>query len=202
MTQKQSYYLKGVNLGGCSCDWGCPCNFEVAPSRGYCDGEYVWTVDQGHYGDTSLDGVRFAMFFHSPAAIHLGDLTSAAVVDQSASPQQRQALEAMFRNAPPFNVFLDLSSSFLGISYAPIEVHRDGIHSRVNIPGIYDLELTPMTNPVTGEDELATLLKPTGFTANESELCSTSVHRLTLPGLSYEHPGCYGEFAPYEYKEG
>jgi hypothetical protein len=79
-------------------------------------------------------------------------------------------------------------------------VHLDGIHSRVTIPGIYDLGLAPMTNPVTGEIELATLLKPTGFTSQQSELCTTSVHRFSTQGLSYEHPGRYGEFAPFEYK--
>ena len=200
MVEKQSYHLKGANLGGCSCDWGCPCNFEVAPSRGFCDGEYVWYVEQGRYGDTSLDGLSFGIFLHSPAAIHLGNLTAAAVVDERASEQQRQAIEAMVTNAPPFNVFMDLTSNFLGFRYAPIEVHLDGINSKVTIPGIYDLQLAPMTNPVTGEVELATLMKPTGFTSQQSELCATSMHRFSVPGLSYEYPGRHGEFAPYEYK--
>lgn len=73
MVEKISYHLKGATLGGCSCDWGCPCNFEVPPSRGFCEGEYVWCVEQGHYGDARLDGLCFGMFVHSPAAIHLGD---------------------------------------------------------------------------------------------------------------------------------
>lgn len=200
MVEKKSYYLKGFNLGGCSCDWGCPCNFEVAPSLSFCEGEYIWCVEQGHYGDTSLDGVRFGMFLHSPAAIHLGNLTTAAIVDHQASEQQRKAIEDMISSAPPFNVFRDLTSNFLGFRYAPIEVHLDGIHSRVTIPGIFDLELTPMTNPVTGEVELATLMKPTGFTSQQSELCTTAVHQFNTLGLSYEHTGRYGEFAPFEYK--
>lgn len=202
MVEQRSYYLKGVNLGGCSCDWGCPCNFEVAPSQGFCEGEYVWCVEEGHYGDTSLEGVRFGLFFHSPAAIHLGNLTTTGVIDQRAGEQQRQAVESMITSVPPFSVFMDLTSNFLGIRYAPIEVRLDGIHSKVTIPEMYDLELTPMTNPVTGEIELATLTKPTGFTANQSELCTTAMHRFRAQGLSYEHPGRYGEFAPFEYKGG
>jgi hypothetical protein len=200
MVEKKSYYLKGVNLGGCSCDWGCPCNFEVAPSRGFCEGEYIWCVEQGHYGDTLLDGLHFGMFFHSPTAIHLGNLTTVGIIDEGASEQQRKAIEDMVANAVPFSVFMDLTSNFLGFLYTPIEVHLDGIHSRVTIPGIYDLGLAPITNPVTGEIELATLLKPTGFTSQRSELCTTSVHRFSTQGLSYEHSGRYGEFAPFEYK--
>jgi hypothetical protein len=140
------------------------------------------------------------MFVHSPAAIHLGNLTTVVIVDERADERQRQAIEAMINNAPPFSVFFSLTSNFLGFRYAPFEVHLDGIRSRITIPRIYELELTPMTNPVTGEIELATLLKPTGFTSQQSELCTTTVERFSTEGLSYDHSGRYGEFAPFEYR--
>src|SRR2546428_208849 len=58
---------------------------------------------------------------------------------------------------------------------------------------------TPMTNPVTGADELATLYKPTGFTSKTHELCATRTYRVTLDRLAYDHSGKYGEFSPFEY---
>ena len=201
MANEIAYELKGFILGGCNCDWGCPCNFEVAPTMGFCEGEYIWRVEQGHYGDARLDGLCFGMFFHSPAAIHLGDLTTVVIVDERANVQQREAVGTMITNASPMSVFFALTSNFLGFTYAPFEVHLDGIHSRVIIPGVYELGLTPMSNPVTGQEELATLLKPTGFTSQRSELCTTTVERFTTQGLSYDHSGRYGEFAPFEYKD-
>ena len=147
-----------------------------------------------------LDGLSFGMFFHFPAAIHLGGGTAVVIVDVRADARQRGALEAMVKDASPFGIFLSLTSNFLGFHYAPFEVHLDGIRSRVAIPGTFDLALTPMTNPVTGEVELATLLKPTGFTSQQQELCTTTVDRLTTDGLSYDHGGRYAEFAPFEYK--
>ena len=40
-TQQQvKYHLSGDLLGACSCDWGCPCNFEAAPTQG-------WRADPG-----------------------------------------------------------------------------------------------------------------------------------------------------------
>ena len=199
MAELSNYSLKGAVVGGCNCDWGCPCNFEVPPSHGFCEGEYVWCVEKGQVGDVSLDGLNFGMFFHSPAAIHLGNLTAFTVIDERATPQQREAIQALIAGTPPFKVFLDLSTSDLGITFAPFEVGLDGIRSKVTIPGIFDLELTPMINPVTGEVELATLNKPTGFTSQSAELCATSVERLTTEGLSYDHGGNYGEYAPFEY---
>jgi hypothetical protein len=199
MADKVSYRLKGAVLGGCNCDWGCLCNFEVAPSYGVCEGEYIWCIEQGHYADTKLDGLNFGMFLHSPAAIYLGNLTMAAVVDERASAPQRAAMEKIISGVAPFEVFFSLTSTFLGIRYAAFEVHLEGIHSRVNIPEVFELGLTLMTNPVTGAPELATLTKPTGFTSEVSELCTTVVERLAVEGLPSDHSGKYGEYAPFEY---
>ena len=96
-------------------------------------------------------------------------------------------------------IFFSLSPNFLSFRYAPFEIQLDGIQSRVSIANIAEIQLTPMKNPVTGEDELATLLKPTGFTAKESELCSAQTNRLTAAGISYDHGGQYGEISPFEY---
>ncbi|MEE9286020.1 MAG: DUF1326 domain-containing protein [Dehalococcoidia bacterium] len=198
-----SYNLSGDLLGGCSCDWGCPCNFEAAPTQGWCEGGYVWHVREGFYGAARLDGLNFAWFTHSPGPLHLGNATSIYFVDQRADAHQRQALEEMLTRDPdviPFSVFSSLTSNLLGVRSVPFEVAVDGVHSRVKVPGTLDLGLEPMKNPVTGEDEPATLLKPKGFTSQSQELCSTSTLRLTTAELSYDHGGKYGEFCTFEYK--
>ena len=100
----------------------------------------------------------------------------------------------------PFGIFRSLVSTVVGCQYVPFHVDLQGIHSQATIPGILDLQLAPMTNPVTGEDELATLLKPTGFTSQKQELCASAVFRLTNEGLSYDHSGQYAEVSPFEYK--
>tara|TARA_B100000315_G_scaffold169291_1_gene157860 strand:- start:726 stop:1112 length:387 start_codon:yes stop_codon:yes gene_type:complete len=126
-------------------------------------------------------------------------MTMAAVVDERASTPQRAAIEKIFSSVAPFEVFYSLTSTFLGIRFAAFEVQLDGIHSRVKIPEVLELGLTPMTNPVTGKPELATLTKPAGFTSQVSELCATAVERSAMEGLSYDHSGKYGEYASFDY---
>ncbi|MBI3327564.1 MAG: DUF1326 domain-containing protein [Nitrospinae bacterium] len=200
MAEQASYYLKGVFLGGCSCDWGCPCNFEAPPTKGFCEGGGIWHIEQGRYGGVQLDGLRVGGFAHSPAALHLGNVTLLVLIDERADARQRAAIEAMFPVTPPFSIFYSLTSTFLGFHYVSLEVQLDGIRSRVTIPGTLELALAPMINPVTGEEEPATLLKPKGFTSQQQELCATAVLRFSTEGLSYDHSGKYGEFSPFEYK--
>jgi len=199
VAQDKKYLLKGEMLSGCNCDWGCPCNFEVPPSYGNCEGVYMWHVVSGHYDGVSLDGTTFGQFGLYPEAIHLGNGTVFDVIDERLSAEQRQAVETILTEVEPFSVFHDLATTFLGFQYKPMELHLDGIRSGLKIPGILDLKLDAMKNPVTGEDELATLTKPTGFTANVSELCNAATFTFEVGGKSYDHSGRYGEFCPFEY---
>jgi hypothetical protein len=199
MADQQPYYLKGHLLGACSCDWGCPCSFEARPTQGFCEGNYVWHIEEGHYQGTPMAGSTFGLFIRFPAAPHEGNGTGVVLVDETVPEPRRPVLESMLQSMPPFSIFWGLLSTFLGFRYVPLALHLDGIHSRLTIPTMVDLQLTPMTNPVTGADELATLYKPTGFTSKTHELCATRTYRVTLDGLAYDHSGKYGEFSPFEY---
>jgi hypothetical protein len=202
MAETISYHLKGILLGACNCDWGCPCNFESPPTHTYCEGSCLWHVQEGVYGQVPLNELNFSWCAHSPGPLHLGNVTSVYFIDERANTQQRQTLEEMLTGNPeimPFGIFKHLTSTFLGVHYVPFAVELNGTHSRVTIPGVLDYQLTPMKNPVTGEEEPATLLKPKGFTSTQQDLCSTAALRLTSQGLSFDHSGKYGEFSLFEY---
>lgn len=201
MTQSENYHLKGRLLGACNCAWGCACSFEEPPSFGTCEGVYLWQVDSGHYDGVELDGLVISEVSKFPEAIHLGNGTSVYLVDERATEDQRQAIESMVRKEAPFSVFIDLTTQFMGFRYVRFQAMIDGINSRATIPGKLDMHLAPMKNPVTGEDELATLNKPTGFTSQIQELCTTSAFKFDGEDLSVDFPGKYAEFCPFEYSK-
>jgi hypothetical protein len=49
-------------------------------------------IDQGHHGDTRLDGLRIAAIFKWPGPIHEGNGEAVAFVDKRADDAQRSAL--------------------------------------------------------------------------------------------------------------
>lgn len=79
----------------CNCDWGCPCNFNARPTEGRCMGWGLWNVLRGRFGDTALDGTRFALYYSFPGRVEEGNGTACAYVDRRASAEQRRALEAI-----------------------------------------------------------------------------------------------------------
>src|SRR6266542_5526157 len=103
----ESWTMNGAIYGACNCDWGCPCNFDVAPTYGHCEGVYMFAVREGGYADVPLDGLHFAWAGHSPGPLHEGNVTAALIIDESATPQQREALATLWRSGSaglPFDI--------------------------------------------------------------------------------------------------
>ena len=88
----ETWSIEGAWFKNCNCDPGCPCDFNQAPTHGQCEGIGAMRIDRGHYGDVSLDGLKFAAALYWPGRIDEGDGHILPIVDESASEEQRQAL--------------------------------------------------------------------------------------------------------------
>ena len=198
-----TWRMSGSLFGECNCDWGCPCSYDARPTYGTCTGVYSWVIDKGTYGDVKLDGLVLALPGTWPGPVHLGHGTSVVLVDARGTPAQRKALETLGKGKAggPFAVFASVTERWLTTVVAPFDVKLNGIRSAIRVDSgkIYELALSRIKNPVTGEEEEIYLDKPTGFTAKRSELGMSLVARLALPGLAYDNSGQYAEFSAFAY---
>jgi hypothetical protein len=197
--------MKGIMFGSCNCDWGCPCNFQAAPTHGFCDGFYCTYVEEGRFGDVVLDQVKFLWGGHAPGPIHEGEGTSMLILDEMTTAEQRDAIEALWRGGgvgSPFDEFASVTSIWHDPITAPIEMELDGIRSKAKVAGgaIFELAMDRVKNPVTGEDEITVLDHPTGFTSTKAELGTSTVARLQSEFMSYDLAGKYAEYAEFTYR--
>jgi hypothetical protein len=201
----ERWSMRGAIYGGCSCDFGCPCNFNVPPTDGYCDGVYVFSVREGRYGDVRLDGLHFAWGASFPGPLHEGNGKAVLIVDRRASAEKRDVLETLWRSGEagePFDILDSITATWYPTVYTPFEVALAGIDTRASIgPGgaIYDLVQSRARNPVTGDEEEIYLDKPTGFTSKRSELGMAPVSRFSCGELAWDTSGKYAEYAEFEY---
>ncbi|MCH4564545.1 DUF1326 domain-containing protein [Halomonas sp. EGI 63088] len=123
--------IESVTFGNCNCDYNCPCQFELRPTRGHCRGFEVGQIEQGHFGDTSLDGLRWALLYAWPGAIFEGNGTMQAIIDERADERQRQALIAVLHGEETEEakthwwVFHAMSSSIHEPLFKPIDLEID-----------------------------------------------------------------------------
>ena len=53
-----TWEIKAKELTNCNCAYGCPCQFNALPTKGYCEAAVTVEIEEGHYGDVKLDGLR------------------------------------------------------------------------------------------------------------------------------------------------
>jgi hypothetical protein len=201
VAQTVKWAIKGDALGSCSCDWGCPCNFDAPPTKGYCEGGYAFHINEGYMGDTRLDDLTIGFYAHSPAALHLGNVTGYLLVDERATPEQREAIGRIAAGevGGPFAVFRVLLVKVIGPEFVPVEWHFDGPNSYVRFGDRAESRLEMIKNPVTGEESGFTLKMSNGLLTDEAELMKSSVFRLNHPELTYDHSGQYAETFRFNY---
>ena len=89
--------IKGPHVVNCNCAYGCPCQFNALPTYRSCVAIAAWQIEEGHCGDTRLDGLCAVNIWAWPGAVHEGDGSMLSVIDVRADAAQRKALAAILQ---------------------------------------------------------------------------------------------------------
>jgi len=194
-----AWELKGNVLIACNCDWGCPCNFNARPSRGHCEGGWIWMVEQGHVDDVRLDGLGVAVFADWPGAIHEGGGRAACYVDERASEAQRSALTRVLHGelGGPWGIFTK-TYQLAGPEAARFDVTLAAHASRATIGDAIELELQTIRNPVTQAEVRPEVVLPEGLVVKRGSMAASKVFRVG-GSVQYDHSGQYAAFGPFAY---
>jgi hypothetical protein len=194
------WMIRGAGYGNCSCDYGCPCQFNSPTTHGNCEGVLTGHIDEGHHGDTPLDGLDFVMMFWWPGEVSEGNGRQQVIISDKADSAQREALRKILHGedttpgATHYAVYNSMVSEVLETLYVPIDLEID-IEARtahVSVPGLVESTGSPITDPFSGEPHSARINLPNGFEYTVAEMGSGS-SKLT-GGIELELTDSYGQF--------
>lgn len=196
-----TWEFKGRELVNCSCDYGCNCQFNGLPDKGHCYAVAGIQVDEGHYGDVRLDGLKMAAIFKWPGAIHEGHGEALAFVDERADGAQRNAILGIMTGADtdPMATMFAVYASTIETMHPPVfaaidlELDVDARRGRMMIDGYIEMTGEPLRNKVTGAESRAQIRLPDGFEYEVADIGSAS-SRTTGP-MTVELVDSYGQFA-------
>jgi len=197
--------IKGDELANCNCNWACPCQFDSDPTEGNCHALVTYQVHEGKFGDTPLDGVRWAVAVSWPGAIHEGDGTTQLIIDEAAREEQREAIMQMAsgqQGGTYFEIFSSVLPHVRDPVSAPIEfdVDRDGRHASVRVGDIGEMNVEPIRNPVTGDEHRVRIDLPDGFEYKQAEIANTVQGRVSGEDpLSFELSGTYAQLNEFDW---
>ncbi|HEX9437873.1 MAG TPA: DUF1326 domain-containing protein [Candidatus Limnocylindria bacterium] len=198
---KVAWRMKGTVLVACNCEWGCPCNVNGRPTTGKCEGGWVWQVEQGAYGDTSLDGLGFALFANWPAAIHEGNGVATYLIDDRASGEQRGVLRALVEGTVggPWGIFRKTFTELHGPAYVAFDVETSTLLPHARAGDTIAIETEHIRNPVTKETVHPRLVLPEGLVLKEAALLASRHFHVRDEHVSYDHSGRYSATGPFQY---
>lgn len=174
--------VRGSQIATCNCAWGCPCQFYGLPTSGDCRAAVAMRIDKGHFGDVSLDGLKWAALFAWPGAIHEGNGEALAIIDERATTEQRNALLTILSGqeqepgATYFNVFASTVTKMNEPLFRPIDFEMDAgaCTGRFSVAGIVDSNAEPLKNPVTGMPHRVQVAFAQGFEFVKAEFGSSN----------------------------
>ncbi len=193
--------IKGRELTNCNCSYGCPCQFNALPTDGTCKAAVGYQIDEGHFGDVDLSGVRAAGVYTWPGAVHEGNGTMQLIVDERASGAQREAILKIMQGeetepmATKWSVYTDMCSKRLEPLFKPIELEIDveARTGRIEVPGVFETKGEPIRNPVTGDPHRVRIDMPQGFEYEIAEIGSASTK--ATGEIKLDLKDSYGQFA-------
>ena len=202
MTTMTKWFFDADYLQTCNCDYGCPCEFSAPPTTGFCHGLGAWKIEQGKYGDLSLDHLGLGFAATWPKAIHEGNGTVCLFVDEKASAAQREALLEIGSGKAgglPFEILATTFSTLLEAQFVPFDVQINGLQSSARLGENFRIALEPIKNPVSGNPEQVEVNHGTGFIFQKAECASAREGCVTLDGMKFSYPDKAGFIARVHY---
>ena len=187
-----AYLLEGTLIEACACNVLCPCWIGEDPDHGECYALLAYHIDRGQVGGLDVSGHTMVMITYSPGNVLAGNWDEVLLVDDTASPEQRDALVQVFTGqlGGPMADFAQLIGRVKAVESVPISHQVRGGTGTLRIPGMVEAEMEPYRSP-TGE---VTTLRDSIFSTipgTPAWVSKASRNWVNLPqyGMSWEYEG-------------
>lgn len=177
-----TWRLEGEWIKNCNCAFGCPCDFNARPTHGDCKGLLGMRVTRGHFGDVPLDGLSFFAVVAFPGPLHEGNGQVQPIIDERASPEQRDALLAILSgNQSDEGTLFWILSQIVSKVHDPVfaafefSFDQEARTARVKAGDVLDTDVEPIRNPVTGAAHRIRVMMPDGFEHRTGEVASSNI---------------------------
>lgn len=192
--------LEGPYMKNCNCDPGCPCDFNANPTHGNCEGMAAMIVQSGHFDDVNLDGVKFALKYWWPGALHEGHGAGQPILDASMTPEQMQAMGAILsgqHGGTFYGILAEIIDTFHDPVIADIDIAIDveGRHARCVVDGALETVTEPIQAMGDEPTDYSIQVKiPGGFEYDEAEIAMAKVLTGSSP-IAFDHTNGHSSLA-------
>lgn len=147
-----AYRLKGSLLEVCTCKILCPCWVGEDPDFGDCKSAMAWHFDEGQVDGIDIGGRTVALAVHIPGNVLDGNWRVTMFIDDGASEEQAEALQAVYsgEKGGPIVDLISLVGEVTSVERVPIVFTVEQGKGNLVIGDVAEARLEPYRGP-TGE---------------------------------------------------
>jgi len=147
-----AYRLKGSLLEVCTCKILCPCWVGEDPDFGDCKSAMAWHFDEGQVDGIDIGGRTVALAVHIPGNVLDGNWRVSMFIDDGASDEQAEALQAVYsgEKGGPIVDLISLIGEVTSVERVPIVFTVEQGKGNLVIGDVAEARLEPYRGP-TGE---------------------------------------------------
>ena len=192
--------MRGLLFENCNCQLVCPghISFRQLCTHERCIGNWAIHVEEGRFGEVTLDGLNVVILFDSPQLMVAGGWREVFYLDDRADAAQREALEQILSGGAegPWAVLARFVGERLPTRYVPIRFEDGGRTKRMSIEGIFETEVEAIRGKDKAEEAvLANVFNqihaPVQTLALGKTRCTDAAFPLAIEGTH----GLYSRFA-------
>ena len=196
--------MKGNYIKNCNCNPSCSCDTTGIPSpQQGCVGMAGMEIVEGNFGNVRLDGLKWVALCDWPGALHEGNGTLQPILDERATPDQRNALLTILSGQAGNFWFEFLASTITTLhepKFLPIrfEFDKNKRRAHVVIPGFLETVSEPLKIPETDKHQHVIVRMPNGLEYKEFEVAQAAVLKGTGT-IKFDYQNTHSSLAEVEY---
>ncbi|AGB23401.1 hypothetical protein Mycsm_03082 [Mycobacterium sp. JS623] len=185
-----AWKIRGTYVETCSCEFFCPCNFNLANGADYdrCRATLVFNITDGDIEGTDVSGLVVVIIADTPKVMADGNWRLGTVIDSRATDEQAEKLRCVFSGelGGPMAALGPLVAENLGVQRAAIDVREEGRLHSVRIGDTTNLEVEDVVpfGVENGEPARVTgIFHPAG---SEFRVAKAKSADISLFGIEYQ----------------
>jgi hypothetical protein len=196
----EDWTIKGEYVECCNCSVPCQCLWHEAPDDNICNAGVFWNIEEGRYGDVSLDGLTGGVLVDQEGVLFEGGWNVVLVLDESADDDQSEALQMIFSGEVGglFGALSGMIDEVVDVVSLPFEYTSDDGHFEFEAgdaismaadgsPGLHDEQGSVFPHPLLPPDQEAKLGKSSEWVVEFNDQ------------FSWDNPGNNAYFGEFEF---
>lgn len=194
----EDWNIEGEYVECCNCSVPCQCLWHEAPDDNICNAGVFWNIEDGHYGDISLDGLTAGVLVDQDGVLFEGGWKIVLILDEAADAEQADALQTVFSGEAGglFGALGGMIDEVVDVVSLPFEYTRDDGHFEFEAGDVLSMEVDG--SPGLHDEQGSVFPHPLMPPDQESKLGKSSEWMVAFNDqFTWENPGnnaYYGEF--------